>query len=337
MKERNWRAWLAWAFLALGLLAGVAFLGRLSTPLPELMEVSLFYEEGDSKGWQFATEAGPIQPELGMGGYLQGFPADAPGPVSARRVMEDVGSRTLLKFSYAGQGIQVFLDETLLYTDFPHQDNRAGTFLSGVTPEEIPYRQVMVSLPEGYQGKVLEVVTYSPLIDGYRQMAAPILSNEFATASMLCPDVVWPVAAVTASLLLALALFLTFGLGAREGRARWSLLPLACYFLLAVLPLVARSYLATTSGLDSGGAWTDWVQLGAIDLLFAFLALEMKGWRRWLLLAGAGLHALISAAWAFLGVPAISGGLENDPVGFALFLLAVGLMLSVWRAGSFAG
>lgn len=75
---------------------------------------------------------------FGFGGYLDGIPAQGSGPVAAERVMEADEHRQFLQLSCYDQGLQVFLDDALLYTDFPQLENRADAFLSDADPRASP-------------------------------------------------------------------------------------------------------------------------------------------------------------------------------------------------------
>lgn len=106
----------------------VLFLFRLSQPDKAQQSIFLNCTASDRGGWTFYTEAGQTEPVFGFGGYIDGVPAEGAGPVVAERVMEEPGERCFLQFSCVNAGLQVFLEDILLYTDFPQQENRVDVF-----------------------------------------------------------------------------------------------------------------------------------------------------------------------------------------------------------------
>lgn len=331
MSNRKWPVRLAGALLALAALAVALGLWRLSRPDPELTALLLNCTAEARNGWSFETEDGPAEPEFGFGGYFQGVPAETPGPVAASRVMDDPGERNLLELSYYHMGIQVFLDDELLYTDFPNEDNRADAFLTDVDVEELGRSPLYLTLPEDCAGRTLRIITYGGLWDGLRPATFPSLVSRFSDAAMLTADTIVSIAAVTALSLLGLLLLLMFLLGAQQGRYQWELPPLALYFLLAAVPVILRCFAAEAAGLDASRPMAVWVSLVYLDFLVVFLALELKGWRRWMLLCAAGLHVLLSLVRVARHVPALADGAGNDPAGLVLLGVTVAMLLLSWR------
>lgn len=127
MKDRRLRC-LAFALLLAGVAATGVLLLRLSRPDSTQRGRYLGCMESDPGGWMFFTETGPAEPVFGFGGYLDGIPAQGSGPVAAERVMEADEHRQFLQLSCYDQGLQVFLDDALLYTDFPQLENRRMPF-----------------------------------------------------------------------------------------------------------------------------------------------------------------------------------------------------------------
>ena len=331
MRERRWEVWLAAALLLAAVLAVLGGLLRLSQPDPAQADLALSYTAADSHGWTFETEDGPAEPVLHEFGYLLGVPAETAGPLAATRTMEDTGELNLLQFTYFDVGIQVFLDGRLLHTDFPGMDNRPDVFLEDVDTEGIARNPLYVTLPDGCAGQELRVVTYGPAWDGYRQPVTPVLTGRFTDAVLWTADAVRYVAAVTVLALLALFLLLMFLLGAQEGRRQWNLLPLAAYFLLAAVPVALAGNVSVAAGLDVTEPPLHWIKLSYVDFLMAFLAMELRGWKRWLLLAGSAVHALLSLIWVGWGVPGIFFDVETNAVGLGLLALAAALMALQWR------
>ena len=326
MEPQHRKIWPAATLLILAAAAAVFCLFRLSQP--DRMQTSLLLNctQTNRNGWTFETESGPAEPVFGFGGYLDGIPVDGDGPVAAERVMEDPGQRDLLQLLSFGAGIQVFLDGELLYTDFPNKENRADAFLEDVDFSSISHDGLCIQLPIDCAGKTLRIVTYGTALNGLLYPTFPSLVSRFSDSVTAVSSIVWPMAAITAQVILALFLLLVFLFSAQTGPYLWKLLPLSGYFLLAAVPVACGSFFALSAGLDTTGSLTAWLCLIYIDLLFCFLTISLHGWKRRILLIGAAAHILCSALRCFTSVTLFHGRLM-DWLGFGLFLLAVLLML----------
>ena len=326
MEPQHRKIWPAATLLILAAAAAVFCLFRLSQP--DRMQTSLLLNctQTNRNGWTFETESGPAEPVFGFGGYLDGIPVDGDSPVAAERVMEEPGQRDLLQFFGFGTGIQVFLDGELLYTDFPNEENRADSFLEDVDFSSISHDGLCIPLPIDCAGKTLRIVTYDTALNGLLYPTFPSLVSRFSDSVTAVSGIVWPMAVITAQVILALFLLLVFLFSAQTGPYLWKLLPLSGYFLLTAVPVACGSFFALSAGLDTTGSLTDWLCLIYIDLLFCFLAISLHGWKRRILLIGAATHILCSALRCFTSVTLFYGRLM-DWLGFGLFLLAVLLML----------
>lgn len=320
MKAQRGKVIFAAVLLLAALAVVLAGLMRLSQPDRAQMELSRDCTESERNGWRFFTERGEGEPIFGFGGYLDGIAAEGVGPVAAERTVTEDETREFLQFLYYNAGIEVFLDGSLLYTDFPDGERGADGFLVGADPTGIDRDGLRIPLPADCAGKTLRVVTYTFSYDGLRQPALPALVNRFSDAAMQTASVVWPMAAIMALLLLALGLLLVFLLGAQAGQLQWKFLPLAAYFLLAALQMVLASWLSAAAGLEESGILLRLSRL-SIDAPFCFLALELVGWRRYLLLGSAAVHVLLSLFRENVG----------DAAGFALFLLSLLFLLTSKR------
>lgn len=317
------------ALLLSAVIAVLAGLTRLSQPDESQTERYLSCTQSERNGWRFSTEHGAAEPVFGFGGYLNGVAAEGLGPVAAERVLAADEVREFLQFLCYGAGIEVFLDGELLYTDFPDATRGEDGFLLDADPTGIGYDGLCVPLPVDCVGKTLRVVTYAPSYDGLRLPILPSLVNRYSDAVMQTASVVSPMAAATALLLLALALLTVLLLSAQTNQLQWKLVPLAAYFLLAALAVMLGSWLSTAAGLEECDILLYLSRL-SIDALFCYLALELSGWRRWVLTLSAALHTLLSALWAFAGI-ALPPNTEGDAVGFALFLVSLLLLLTAKR------
>jgi len=323
MKDRRLRC-LAFALLLAGVAATGVLLLRLSRPDSTQRGRYLGCMESDPGSWMFFTETGPAEPVFGFGGYLDGIPAQGSGPVAAERVMEADEHRQFLQLSCYDQGLQVFLDDALLYTDFPQLENRADAFLSDADPEGIAYDGLRLPLPENAAGKKLRIVTYGRSFDGLRQAVLPTLVSRFSDAAVETTAMVQTVAVMTARLLLGLFLLLILGIGAREENLWRKLLPLSGYFLLGAVSGICCTNLETFTGLRSDSGMLNWIYRSYIDLLYLYLAMELDGWKRWSLLGAALAHGLLCGLGSF-GLLRLSETL-GDWLCFGVLLGALVLM-----------
>ena len=143
--------------------------------------------------------------------------------------MEEPGERCFLQFSCVNAGLQVFLEDILLYTDFPQQENRVDVFLQNADFAGINYNGLCIPLPLDCAGKTLRIVTYGPSLNGLRVPVFPSQASRFSDAVVQTTGVVWCMTAVTVRLMLALSLLLVLVLGAQAGQPLWKLLPLSGY------------------------------------------------------------------------------------------------------------
>lgn len=326
MRSQRNRIVLAALLLLAVVAASLAGLARLAQSDPNQAELPLTCTAAARNGWTFFTESGAAEPVFGFGGYLSGVTAEGTGPVVAERVIVENEVREFLQFLCSNAGIEIFLDDELLYTDFPDAERGADGFLVDVDPTGISYDGLSIPLPMDCTGKTLRVVTYTASYDGLRWPVLPTLMNRYSDAAMLTASVVWPMAAIASLLLLSFTLLLIFLFSAQTEQLQGKLLPLAAYFLLAALSVALSSWLVSAAGLDDLHLLR-WLSRLSIDALFCFLALELSGWRRWTLLGGAVVHVLLSALWAFAGL-SIVPSVEGDIVGFVLFLLSLLLLLT---------
>lgn len=259
MRAQRGRIVFAAALLLAAAVAVLAGLARLSQPARAQAELDLDCTEIARNGWRFFTEGGEAEPVFSFGGYLDGVAAEGVGPVAAERVIAADEVREFLQFLYYNAGIEVFWDGRMLYTDFPDATRGADGFLVDVDPTGIERDGLRIPLPADCAGGTLRVVTYTFSYDALRWPALPTLVSRYSDAAMLTASTVRPMAAVTALLLLALALLLLFLLGAQAGRLQWELPLLAAYFLLAALPVVQSSWRSSVSvrrrRLRRGAVW----------------------------------------------------------------------------------
>lgn len=157
----------------------------------------------DQKGWSVFAQQGdtpqPLSPDGfgGFGGHIQ------PGQTFyfSRVLEEGLTGDLLLQLNTYQENVAVFLDGQLLYTDCPEQEGRIGylTLTQRQTPRTAA---LMVSLPDGSQGKTL-TIAQSTTTDWEMPVVWPV------SVSLLCQGTVegWLLEELLPTLVPAGALF----------------------------------------------------------------------------------------------------------------------------------
>lgn len=96
----------------------------------------------------------------------------------------------------------------------------------------ISYDDLRIPLPIDCAGKTLRIVHLRHSLNGLLYPAFPSLVSRFSDSVTAVSSIVWPMAAITAQVILALFLLLVFLFSAQTGPYLWKLLPLSGYFLL---------------------------------------------------------------------------------------------------------
>lgn len=116
--------------------------------------------EYDQKGWTVFVQEGTVRRELTANGYGGFTGLEHLGQTFYfSRVMAEEVERPVLTLDAANRAVAVFLDDALLYSDDPAQDNRIGQLeLNMLTWDREP---ITVSLPTDYLGKTLTIAQSS--------------------------------------------------------------------------------------------------------------------------------------------------------------------------------
>ncbi len=176
MKKRIYTILAAAISLALCLLFGLALFAYTRPMEDAAYNLSMFYEGEaypedwvyDQKGWTVFTKEGSDATELSPDGYGGFTEISKPGQTFyfSRILKEDLDSPTL-RLHTANRTFAVFLDDVLLYTDCPEQDNRIG-YLNLPMLEWDREDPLIISLPLDYAGKTL---TIAQSFDGYEKQS----------------------------------------------------------------------------------------------------------------------------------------------------------------------
>lgn len=278
------------------LLFTVAFAGSIFVTLCRTEQVDEYLGDTSSHswGWRYEVLSGnsvrEVTPDY-VDEYTQIFPVELLSAVKITRTMTEALPEAELEIAPYLSGTEVFLDDTLLYSDFPGAARGENGYLM-LTDADFAdrllsggIREVRFTLPADYTGRELSIVTYFPASSGFRSPAFPMLGNYKTAVSPLVVETVAPVAVLTVCALAALLLAVLFLMSAHAGQADWTLLPLAAFYLVLFLNRAALSLPGFYSGLDDGQGFAvlEWLYTAPLCVC---LALKLTRWRRIALLFG---------------------------------------------------
>ncbi|MGI6069848.1 MAG: sensor histidine kinase [Blautia sp.] len=244
-------AWSVLSILIIGIV--VLFFAISHTQKSEiyLMETSL-----QKTGWSYyasnGTEEWPTAPE-----YTSEYDFHFPRQEEIRalritRTMTEALPDCHLSISPYGAGIDLFLDDELLYSDFSWEPRSSRTYLTLSAKERERFldidRSLCLSLPMEYTGQTLTVIYYYPDSFSYTPLTTymyPILQNLFTQSAIPCVDGASSAIAITLYSVMLFVLIAIFGFGLPKGQYQWNLLLLAAYFLCLILHMLSISTLGT--------------------------------------------------------------------------------------------
>lgn len=219
--------------------------------------------------------------------YTMSFPVDPDAVRITRTITETLPAARLEMYMY-GKGIEVFLDDELLYSDFQKQERNEDGFLlldekdtEGINKTG---KTIAVSLPEDYTGRKLSLITYfGEEID--RSPVFPIYGNLETDYATFLVESVTPFVGMTLCALLAVLLAVIFVLDIFNGQTDVRILLLGLFFVLWFLDLAYGSLIGSSSLLS------EYMNLSFLDglylaPLYLYLALHMTKWRKYLLSGG---------------------------------------------------
>ncbi len=233
--------------------------------------------------------------------YSPTLPAGTEAVRITRTMTEDVPAAELEWTNY-GDGVEVFLDGRLLYSDFPDLERDVDGFVhpdgaqwDRIRREQVETgRRIRMSLPADYPGRELTVVTYFPA-GGVGIPMYPFLGGGGSELAGIVVASVRSNAAMTIYALMALLMagvFLVDGYN-RGGDGRTLLLCL--YFLMLFLQEAYSSEVGYYSELVSR---LDLRFLSVVYMapLYLYLVLRMKGRWKWPLCGAVAVWAVYESA-----------------------------------------
>lgn len=153
--------------------------------------------ESNHHGWEYEirTDAGEVKkvsPRY-TDEYSYTLSDENYDAVKRCRIMEEELIGANLEMSYMQCGIEVFLDDRLLYSDFQTAERDAyGYLLVDEADIREELRSVAVSVPEDYKGKKMTIITYFSQDAEYRYAVDPNLQSWDTVFSHAIADTVMP-------------------------------------------------------------------------------------------------------------------------------------------------
>ena len=348
--------WLLAAVISLTLCTGFGFLlATFTRPMEDLSyDLSLYGgedgEEGadgieDEKGWTVFTQEGDSVQVLTPKGFGYYTSLAYPGQTFyfSRTMTEKLSSPTLT-LGTANQSVAVFLDDELLYTDFPDLTLSIGSFNLPMLDWDRT-ELLTLSLPSDYLGKTLTIAQSTPEIadkPGAELDAFPcgvtfscgyayesgIISESFQTA-------------LPAFLCFATALFLLIAFLRKLWQERLD----PALLLLALTAFLWMTWRLSTAAFAShyiGSILSNYLpglcRMFSLSLLMAFLASRMTGLRSAILWPLSGIHFLsvVGECYIELAMPMASSNLlsflrDSLPQLLALLGLVTALVCGFWE------
>ncbi len=225
--------------------------------------------------------------------FVPSFPEGIQAVRISRVLTEDIPFAQI-EWGSLYNGVEIFLEDELLYTDFHGTERTGGGFLSSVREEleriyreretDFSGRNVCMSLPADYVGKTLIITTYFSEQSEYFIPAYPILGNEDSKFSMILVEETPIMAMLTVYALFALFIAAVYLMDISSNRSDWHILLLSLYFVLLFLTRSLNSSPAYY-GILSGYVVDDFVVQNYVEILylaplFLYLALRLTHWRK---------------------------------------------------------
>lgn len=262
-------------------------------------------------GWRYeALVDGSVrafEPDF-SGEYILKTPEGTEAVRITRTMTEDMPEAALEWMCYL-DGVDVFLDGELIYSDFPqlerdedgfvHPDRQAWDKLARL--EDGIWRQTSISLPADYPGRELSMITYFQAGSGVTVPEYPFLGNYDTGVAGTVVLSVKNSAVMTIYALMALSMAGMFLLDRRNSGSDGRTLLLCLYFLMLFLDEACNYEVGYYSALLT---YLDLRFLRVIYMapLYLYLALRLTKWWKWPLCGGITAWALYAGVREFLSV-----------------------------------
>lgn len=253
-------------------------------------EIALNDSEGELHGWSYEVLEGTgireYEPAY-VDGYTLDFGDMTPEAVRISRCMTEQVENAQLCFRLnQSSGIEVFLDGSLLYSDFADADRSENGFLllGGINQYERIWsvRELRLTLPEDYVGQTLSVVTYFLSQEVVLLVEYPSLVNDSMYFSFYKKVNILPAFIMSFFGFLAVALCMIYVIGLFNDLADHRILLLVAFFIMLLIDQACSvaGDLVTVPWILSA------VGRAALYPLAVYIALFLRPWRRYCMLAG---------------------------------------------------
>ena len=294
-------------------------------------------EQFDNKGWTVYTQEGGTRTELTPDGYGGYSGLELGQTFYLSRVLNEELDSPTLQLSPTEWNFSVWLDDVLIYTDCPEQDNRVG-YLHLPLNDQYREEPVIISLPDDYQGRTLTIAQSFPEWSGTGRVTAYPTSvqlySDYARESELVTDT-FRFTLLSILLLLLTLVLLIFFVRSRD----WKLLCLATAAFFRMLEYLVHSNWYHRYYESVANSATYVLPMVVSICLFCFLTLHGGTPRKWLwaLLGGYALSVVVSAVILSLSTYSVSSMLTDTLPHWleSLSLIAILAMGTIrWRRES---
>lgn len=299
-------------------------------------ELYLMDRQSQCYGWSYELLTGgkvsEVTPEF-LDEYQMVFPGEEADAVKITRIFtEEMTTPELRLFMYE-QGVEVFIDSRLLYSDFQGGERNEEGFLISDDKTMVGRNEagktVQISLPDDYVGKEVSIITYFMGQDEGIVPVYPILVNDETDYAGIVTNAVLPVAGITIYAALAVLLSVIFVLDMRNKRADLRWLMLVLFFVLLFLE---RAYYSSPGSVSLLAEHTNLEFVCSLYMipLYIYLVLYLTSWRRLLMSGWLLVWSLCEIRRLFLNMCRgdwINAG-RND-VGALLFFIAMATVFCI--------
>lgn len=242
-------------------------------------------------GWSYTVMAGgkaaDVEPEF-LDEYTMVFPEeDSVEAVKITRTLTETLPDANIEWNSYNSAVEVFVAGKLVYSDFQISERNEEGFLL-LQREDIEQieqeKTVKISLPKDYTGAELTMITYFGEGAERNSPDYPFLGNYQADYASYVVSSVQPVAIMTLCGIFAIMITVIFVLDITNKEKNFRILLLGLYYVLLFIGMAYSSLPGVFSTLSEWGDLSFLMELYAAPL-YLYLALDLKGWKKYLMSA----------------------------------------------------
>ena len=236
------------------------------------------------------SETRAASPEI-IDEYTISFPGESCRAVRAKRTLaEEIDGAQLGVYLYeAVCGVDMLLDDTMIYTSFEGAPRDESGFVITDGLKTAPSGTIEVFLPEDYIGRELTVVSYFPSETSEIIPVFPYLCSVDTAFAITSVENVPPVSRATLCAILAFLTALIYVLDISNGRADKRVLLLTLFYSMLTMEQAFTSLAGSYSILAENLNMFDFVCELYMAPLLMFAAFRLTSWRRWVLVSATGV------------------------------------------------